>query len=261
MRRSAGEGLIHYQKSENIVIITLNRPNSRNAINTQMAEKLAEVVEEIRFDRDIKVMILTGEGREAFSIGTDPEEFLSSESQRDFKEKISIASKVAAVDRPIIAAINGDALGQGLELALACDLRICGKNARFAMPQVVQGEIPWDGGTQLLPRLIGPGKAIEMILTGETIDAREAYRIGLVHRVIPLEELMPTVMKMAEEIASKAPLSLKYSKEAIYKGIDMTLEQGLRLEAELYFLLHTTRDRTEGINAFREKRTPKFAGE
>jgi enoyl-CoA hydratase/carnithine racemase len=226
-----------------------------------MAEKMADILKEICFDHEIRVVIITGQGKEAFSIGTDPEELSFSGNERELKEKLSIVSMVAAVDRPILAAINGDALGQGLELALACDMRICGENARFAMPQIVQGEIPWDGGTQLLPRLIGRGKAIEMILTGETIDAREAYRIGLVHRVIPLEELMPTIMKMAEEIASKAPLSLKYCKEAIYKGMDMTLEQGLRLEADLYFLLHTTRDRTEGITAFRERRTPKFAGE
>lgn len=252
--------MITYQKKENIAIITLNRPNFGNAINTKMAEIFADFRKEICFDDDVRVIILTGEGKEAFSIGTDPEELSFWENGGELQKRLSIASPVAAIDRPVLAAINGDALGQGLELALACDLRICGENARFAMPQVVRGEIPWDGGTQLLPRLIGRGKAIEMILTGKTIDAREAYRIGLVHKVTPLAELMPTVVNMAEKMASKAPISLKYSKEAISKGMDMTLEQGLHLESDLYSLLHTTRDRTEGVTAFREKRTPRFEG-
>lgn len=252
--------MINYQKKENIAVITFNRPDHGNAISTEMAEKFADIRKEICFDNDVRVTVLTGEGKEAFSVGTDPEELIIWENGSELQKKLSIASLVVTMDRPALAAINGDALGQGLELALACDLRICGENARFAMPQVAHGEIPWDGGTQLLSRLIGRGKAIEMILTGETIDAREAYRIGLVHKVTPLEELMPTVMKMAKEMASKAPISLKYSKEAIYKGMDMTLDQGLHLESDLYSLIHTTRDRTEGIMAFREKRAPKFEG-
>ena len=153
-----------------------------------------------------------------------------------------------------------DAVGLGLELALACDIRICTEPCHFGFPHIEKGSIPRDGGTQRLPRLVGKAKAIEMILMGESIDAREACRIGLVNRIVPSEDLTASVMKMALEMASKAPFSLKYAKEAICKGMDLTLEQGLRLEGDLYFLLHTTRDREEGIKAFREKRTPRFEG-
>jgi enoyl-CoA hydratase/carnithine racemase len=252
--------LINYQKKENIAVITLNRPGHGNAINTKMVQELADIGKEICFDNGVRIIVLTGEGKDAFSVGTDPEELIIWEKGNELPKRLSISSLVVTMDRPVLAAINGDALGQGLELALACDLRICGGNGRFAMPQVSHGVIPWDGGTQLLARLIGRGKAIEMILTGETIDAREAYRIGLVHKVIPIEELMPTVMRMAREMASKAPISLKFCKEAIYKGVDMTLDQGLHLESDLYSLIHTTRDRIEGIMAFRERRAAKFEG-
>jgi len=167
---------------------------------------------------------------------------------------------VSQLEQPAIAAINGDAFGEGLELALACDLRICAEHARLAMPQIQYGKIPWDGGTQRLSRLVGRGKALELILTGDMVDAQEAYRIGLVNQVIPYTQLMETAMDVARKIASRAPIALKYAKEAVHKGMDMTLEQGLRLEADLYLLLQTTRDRKEGIRAFQEKRTPQFEG-
>jgi len=167
---------------------------------------------------------------------------------------------VGAFPIPTIAAINGDAFGQWLELALACDIRISAEDARFSMPQVTYGEIPWDGGTQRLARLVGRGKALEMILTGEVIDALEAYRVGLVNRVVPRKALMKEAIALASEMADKGPIALRFAKEAVCKGMDLTLEQGLRLEADLYFLLHTTQDRTEGIRAFIEKRPPKFEG-
>jgi enoyl-CoA hydratase/carnithine racemase len=145
-------------------------------------------------------------------------------------------------------------------MALACDIRIAGETSRFGLPQIKKGLIPWDGGTQRLTRLVGRGKALEMILTGETMSAEEAYRFGLVSQVVPPKELMAIVMKMAREMASKGSIALRYTKEAVYQGMDLTLEQGLRLEADLYLLIHTTKDRTEGIKAFREKRVPKFEG-
>ena len=157
--------------------------------------------------------------------------------------------------RPVASAI-----GQGLELALACDIRIASETSRFGLPQIEAGHILWDGGTQRLSRLVGKGKALEMILTGEVIDAQEALRIGLVHKVVSAGELMEVTMKMAQEMASKGPIALRYTKEAVYKGMDMTLEQGLRLEADLYLLIHTSKDRSEGIQAFRDKKTPKFEG-
>jgi enoyl-CoA hydratase/carnithine racemase len=173
----------------------------------------------------------------------------------------SIAEPIARMDRPVIAAIQGDALGQGLEMVLACDIRIATEISRFGLPQIREGLIPWNGGTQRLARLVGRGKALEMIFAGETIDAREAYRVGLVNKILPPQELMSTVMNMAGEMATKGSIALRYTKEAVYQGMDLTLEQGLRLEADLYLLIHTTKDRTEGIKAFREKRVPKFEGE
>ena len=161
---------------------------------------------------------------------------------------------------PVIAAINGDAIGVGFELALACDIRIASANARFSLPHIGKGLIPSDGATQRLPRLIGRARAMELMLTGEAIWADEACRIGLISKVTADQKLMPTVLEMGKEMAGKAALSLKYCKEAVLKGLDMTLDQGLRLEGDLYFLLHTTEDRTEGITAFKEKRKPHFKG-
>ncbi len=226
-----------------------------------MASELARIRDEISYDNDVRVVIVTGAGKEGFSIGTDMEEYRSSQDREDRMKRLSTGPIFDAIDRPIIAAINGDALGQGLELALSCDLRICAETAHFAMPQVTLGEIPWDGGTQRLSRLVGKSKSLEMILTGEMIDAQEAYRIGLVNKVVSSIELIAESMSMAQEMSTKAPIALRYAKEAICHGMNLTLEQGLRLEADLYFLLHTTRDRREGIEAFREKKIPDFKGE
>ena len=170
------------------------------------------------------------------------------------------ADAVASINCPVIAAINGDALGEGLELALSCDIRLASAQARFALPQVARGLMPVDGGTQRLPRIIGRGKALELLLTAATISAQEAFEIGLVSRVVPPEKLAGEVKALAETIAGKGPIAVRYIKEAVNKGLDMTLEQGLRLEADLYFLLHTTEDRTEGIRAFLGKKAPRFKG-
>ena len=185
---------------------------------------------------------------------------LFSENLEPGSERPSIAEPIAKLDLPIIAAIHRDAVGQGLELALACDIRVSTESSCFGFPHIQRGSIPWNGGTQRLSRLVGRGKALEMILTGERINAREAYRIGLVNRISSSGELMAVVMKMAQEMASKAPLALRYAREVVHKGMDLSLEQGLRLEAGLYLLLHTTQDRTEGIRAFRKKRSPEFKG-
>ncbi len=250
-----------YEKIESVGLITLNRPNSKNAINEQMAGELARIGNEISSDNDVRAIIVTGAREKGFSIGTDIEEFRSSDSREDLIKRLSVGPIFDTFDLPIIAAINGDALGQGLELALSCDLRICVEAARFAMPHVTLGEIPWDGGTQRLLRLVGKSKSLEIILTGEMIDAQEAFRIGLVNKVVSSKELIAEAMDMARGMAAKGPIALRYAKEAICHGMDLNLEEGLRLEADLYFLLHTTRDRTEGIEAFREKRRPEFKGE
>jgi len=175
--------------------------------------------------------------------------------------KYNVASAVASIDRPVLAAINGDALGWGLELALSCDIRLASHTARFGLPQVAFGLIPMDGGTQRLPRIVGRGKALELIFTARTIGAEEALAVGLVSQVVLRENLAAEAEALARTIAGKAPIALRYIKEAVNKGLDLTLEQGLRLEADLYFLLHTTTDRTEGIRAFQEKKSPHFKGE
>jgi len=250
--------IVFYQKKESVAIVTLNRASSKNAINTQLVVEFEDILDEISIERDVKVVIITG--KETFSAGTDREAFSSFDRKEEPIRSLSVSTIVDAFDRPTIAAINGDALGQGLELALACDLRICTETAHFAMNHITYGGIPWDGGTQRLSRLAGRGKAMEMTLTGKVIDAQEAHHIGIVHRVVPYEELSTVAMDMARKMASKGPLALRYAKETINNGMDLTLEQGLRLEADLYFLLHTTGDRTEGIKAFREKRPPRFKG-
>ena len=254
-----GEKVVLFEKRESVGIITLNRPEQKNAITAQTAAALKDISNELDWDSGIRVILLTGEG-EYFSVGTETEAYSSFKTREEFINHLSVASVIGSLTQPVIAAINGNAFGQGLELALSCDLRISSKDALFAMPQIKENEIPFDGGTQRLPRLVGRTKALEMIFQGLSIDSEEAQRIGLVNSVVPVNELMSTALKTAEELASKGPIALRHAKEAVIKGMDLTLEQGLRLEADLYLLLHTTKDRTEGITAFREKREPRFEG-
>ena len=249
-----------YRKAGAVGIITLDRPAADNSINERLAAELTEICAGVAGDEEIKVIVITGAGNRAFSVGVDLNELSPLDGRGKQTRLLSVAVPVASLTVPVIAAINGDALGQGLELALACDLRIAVETAHFGLAHVASGLIPWDGATQRLPRLVGKGKAMEMLLTGQSIDAADACRIGLVSSVIPQEELMAVAMDMAQAMASKAPLALRYAKEAIHGGLDLTLEQGLRLEADLYFLLHSTEDRTEGIRAFHEKRPPQFKG-
>ena len=254
-----GEKVVLFEKKESIGIITLNRPEQKNAITAQMAVELKEIRNQVGWDSGVRVLLFTGEG-EYFSIGTETEAYSSFKTREEFINNLSVSSLIGSLTQPVIAAINGNAFGQGLELALACDLRVSSKDALFAMPQIKDNEIPFDGGTQRLPRIVGRTKALEMIFQGLTLDSQEAQRIGLINSVVTKNELMTTALKTAEDLASKGPIALRHAKEAIMKGMDMTLEQGLRLEADLYFLIHTTKDRTEGITAFRKKRDPRFEG-
>lgn len=248
-----------FEKKGAIGIITLNRPGQKNAVTLEMASELRAIRAGIGWDSGITIFLITGRDPD-FSIGTDPEVYRLFDQREDLIANLTIASQIGSLTQPTIAVIQGDALGQGLELALACDIRISSDQSHFSMSQISNNEIPFDGGTQRLPRLVGRTKAMELILTGLQVDSREANRIGLINRVFPADELMPSALMLAEELSAKGPIALRYAKEAVLKGLDMTLEQGLRLEADLYFLLHTTRDRQEGINAFREKRKPEFQG-
>jgi enoyl-CoA hydratase len=246
---------------EKIGVVAINYPPV-NALGYQRIGELGEAIEYLSKSKEVRVCILTGAGK-FFVGGADIKELhtLTPETAGGFAGLTTQAfNSIAYLKKPIICAINGDALGQGLELALACDIRIAADTAHLGLPHIKEGLIPWDGGTQRLSRLVGRAKAMEMILTGELIDAQEAYRIGLVNKIVSSQELMPITMEIAREMAKKSPIALRYAKEAINKGMDLSLGQGLRLEADLYFLLHTTKDRTEGIKAFQEKRSPRFEG-
>ena len=248
--------------SNHIAVITLNSPDHKNQINLRMSQEMDEICRRINQDNDIYVVIVTGSGS-VFCNGNELQTpgKIPPRGEAETVQKYNIAAAVAAIEKPVIAAVNGDALGDGLELALACDVRIAAQNARFGLPEIEAGLIPSGGGTQRLPRIIGRGKALEMILTGETIDAPAALEYGLATKIVSADSLMTEVEALAKAMAAKAPVSLRYIKEAINKGLDLTMEQGLRLEADLYFLLHTTGDRTEGIKAFQQKRPPEFKGQ
>ncbi len=241
---------IIYEKKEKLAYLTLNRPQNGNAVNAQMAEELASVCQVINGDEEVMVVLLLAAG-DSFCTGSDPGALEASARASD---------AIASLERVALAAINGDALGEGLELALSCDIRVASEKALLGLPQTSHGLIPAGGGTQRLPHLVGKGKAMELILLGEVIDAQEAYRIGLVNKVVPPDQLLPAVEEMTSKIIPMAPIALRYAKEAVNKGLDLTLAQGMRLEADLYFLIQTTDDRMEGIRSFMEKRPPQFKG-
>jgi len=245
---------VSYTKENHIAYLILSRPEVNNAINQQLAQELEAICCQINQDNDIYVVLITGVGNKAFCVGG---ELASPEPGVNY----GVASAIASLNQPVIAAINGDALGQGLELALSCDIRLASDKAKFSLPQVAEGFVPMEGGTQRLPRIVGKGKALELILTAEIINADEALAIGLVNKVVTKEKLAAEAEAMAKAMTTKGPIALRYAKEAVNKGLDLTLEQGLRLEADLYLLLHTTGDRTEGIRAFLEKRPPQFKGQ
>ncbi len=251
---------LEYTKEGRIAIFTFNRPEARNAMNVETNRQLNEAMIDFRDDPELWVGIITGTGDKAFCAGADIKEMLPFRKAHSDRPWALPATPARGLElwKPLIAAVNGLALGGGLEIALACDIRIASENARFGQPEILIGMMPGGGGTQRLPRLIPWCKAAEMLLLGKPIDAQEAYRIGLVNKVVPLDQLMPTAMEWAEAICQASPLAVRASKEAMIRGYSMTLEDGLRLEFSLVNYVMGTEDFTEGTTAFVEKRKPAF---
>jgi enoyl-CoA hydratase len=254
---------IRCEVAEGVGTVTLNRPDVHNAMNNPMRRELTRCFTELAPDDDVRVIVVTGAGERAFSAGADIREFVEPLVPVRFREQRRRLDFRQAMDRcpqPIIAAIRGYAFGGGLELALACDIRIAGEDAQVGLTEVNLAIIPGGGGTQRLPRLVGRGKALEMILTGARLPAAEALRIGLVERVVASGDVLPTAMDLARALAAKAPVAIRYAKEAVVKGLELPLAEGLRLEGDLSTLLRTTEDRLEGARAFLEKRAPRWEG-
>lgn len=243
-----------------IGIVQLNRPKVLNALNFELMSELVTKFEELDKDAAVKVIVLTG-GERAFAAGADLAE-MSQATPVDLVlgRRFELWDRIRKISKPIIAAVSGYCLGGGNELAMNCDIIIASETATFGQPEVNVGIIPGAGGTQRLPRVVGKYKAMEMILTGKSISADEAYRIGLVNHVVPPESLMEEAKKMAADIASKPPISIRSAKEAILKAQDTTLEVGLEFERKAFYLLFATEDGKEGMKAFLEKRKPTFKG-
>jgi len=252
-----------YEKKENVGLLTINRPEKMNALSQELTAELSLLLEEIENDDELRVIVITGAGDKAFMAGADINELVDRDARlgrRVSRERQEIFSRIENLHVPVIAAVNGYALGAGLELALACSIRICSEKAQFGAPEVKLGIIPGDGGTQRLPRLVGQGRAMEMIITGDFIDAQEAYRIGLVNKVFPPEKLKEEAMELAKKIASRPPLAVRYAKEAVNRSQEGDSASGFALESYLHALSCTTEDKKEGVSAFLEKRKGKFKG-
>jgi enoyl-CoA hydratase len=254
---------IAFAVDDAVATITLNRPDVHNAMNEPMRRELTHCFDRLATDDAVKVIVVTGAGTRAFSAGADIREFVEPLVPVRFREQRRRLDFRQAMDRcgqPIVAAINGFALGGGLELALACDIRIAAADATLGLTEINLAIIPGGGGTQRLPRLVGRGKALEMILTGARLPADEALAIGLVERVVPAGDALKAAAELARTMAAKAPTALRYAKEAVVKGLELPLAEGLRLEGDLSTLLRTTEDRVEGAKAFLEKRAPRWTG-
>lgn len=258
-----------YEKRDQIALITLNRPEVLNAINFEMGRELVEVWQDFRDDDELRVAVITGAGERAFSAGADFQslgKWFDETPYRLYEKTDAQPDPLGGLHRnldlwkPKIAAINGYCLGGGLELALACDIRIASDTAQLGIPDVARGMMPGGGGTQRLPRVIPLGLALELILSGRRIDAAEAYRIGLVSRIVEPENLLNEALSLANEICQNAPLAVRAAAQAVWRGLHLSLDEGLRLESMLNNLLRSTEDVREGILAFQEKRKPDFKG-
>lgn len=253
-----------FEQEEGIGLIAINRPQALNALNTGVLKELSELCDAIARDSEVKAVIITGAGDKAFVAGADIGEMssLSALAGREFaRAGQQVFNQIENMPQPIIAAVNGFALGGGCELAMACDIRIASEKAKFGQPEVPLGICPGFGGTQRLPRLVGEGRAKELIFTGDLIDAAEAYRIGLVNKVVPTGEAVNAAKELARKIISRAPVAVQMSKAAINKGRNVDLASGVDYEAEVFGLCFATADQKEGMTAFLEKRKAVFTGQ
>ena len=249
---------IIFEKEDNIAILTFNRPDARNAVNNQVRSEFTAAIAEVEADEDMRVMILTGKGK-AFASGVDIKEF-NQTTPYHAHNLFRLGERVEKLPKPVIAAVNGFSLGGGNEIALGCDIIIASERAKFGQPELNIGIIPGGGATQRLPRMIGVCRAKELIFTSDIITAEEAFKLGMINRVVPEDQLMPTAKEIAKKIATKSPAALKLAKQAINYGMQTSLETGLKYEYELYSLSLGLEDKKEGVNAFLEKRAPKFVG-
>jgi len=252
-----------YEKKGAIAYVTLNRPKVLNALNQRTWEDLRAAFEDARDDAEVRGVILTGAGDKAFIAGADISELshvTAIEAEKSSTYGQEVLNLIENLGKPVIAAINGFALGGGCETAMACTIRVATEHAKFGQPEVTLGLIPGGGGTQRLPRLIGKGRALQIILSGEMISAQEAFRIGLVNEVVPAAELTTRAEAILKRIFSNAPVAVKYSLEAVNKGMETSQAEGLSLEASLFGLCAGTEDKKEGTSAFLEKRKPQFQG-
>lgn len=254
--------LLAFDVADRIATITVNRPDKLNALNDALIAELGLAIDEARGRADVGAVLLTGAGR-AFVAGADIKE-LASQGAVEGKARAERGQRVfrrfETSPKPTLAAVNGFALGGGCELAMACHMRLASESAKFGQPEVKLGIVPGYGGSQRLPRLVGKGRALELLLTGEMIDAAEAFRIGLVNRVVPAAELMATARALLGTIAAQGPLAVAGCIEAVDRGLDMGLDDAIALEASYFGLLSATADQAEGMHAFLEKRPARFTG-
>ena len=251
------------EKKNSIAYVTVNRPKVLNALNMATMDELRAAFHDIKNDGGVRVVILTGSGEKAFIAGADINELAAHDavSGKEYTHRgQSVLNLIENLGKPVIACINGFALGGGCEIAMACTMRLASENAKLGQPEVKLGIIPGYGGTQRLPRLVGKGRAMQLVLTGEMINAQEAHRIGLVNEVTSPAELIPRAEAIAQKIIANAPLAVQYSLEAINKGLEMTLPEALYLEAVLFSVACSSEDKREGTTAFLEKRPAQFKG-
>jgi enoyl-CoA hydratase len=254
---------IKYEKEAPLAIITVNRPEVMNAMNNALVEEFALAFKEAENDDEVRALIITGEGDKAFMAGADIKEVQARDmvlGRKQTRRRQEVLNILYEMPKPVVAAINGFALGAGLETALACTLRVASTNAKLGTPEVNLGIIPGNGGTQRLARYVGFGRAMEMVLTARHLDAEEAYRIGLVNKVVPLENLMEETKKLIGTIINKSPLAIQYAKEAVNRSMEVGVYEGMAHESYLHALACATEDKKEGVAAFLEKRQAQYQG-